>query len=96
MFCPKQFDVVSSVDAVIRSLISVFEVHYSYLQIMASSGKFRKLNVDLPHQKVKNQMPWLLVGILFALIILLSTVYLYFKHRNREPVLQQQQLQHKN
>ena len=43
------------------------------------SRKFRKLDIDLPRQPLYNQRSWLVVGLLFAFVILLMTAYAYFE-----------------
>lgn len=41
--------------------------------------KFHKLDVDLPHQPLVNQRPWLVAGLLLASIILIAIAYAYCK-----------------
>ncbi len=42
------------------------------------SKKIRKLDIDLPRQRLIDQRPWLLAGLLLAFIILLTIAYAYF------------------
>ncbi|WP_276503546.1 hypothetical protein [Terrimonas pollutisoli] len=42
---------------------------------------YRKLSVKLPRQPLINQRPWLIVGLLLALIFLLATAYAYFNYK---------------
>ena len=44
--------------------------------------KFQKLDVDLPRQPLSDQRAWLVAGLLFAVLILLFTVYSYLDYRN--------------
>jgi heme/copper-type cytochrome/quinol oxidase subunit 3 len=48
-----------------------------------SSKKFRKLDIDLPHQRLFDQRPWLAAGLLLAFIILLMSAYAYFNNIKR-------------
>jgi hypothetical protein len=41
--------------------------------------EFRKLDIDLPTQPVKNQFPWLVAGWLLVLAILSLAAYAYFR-----------------
>ncbi|MDQ3683493.1 MAG: hypothetical protein M3352_10560 [Bacteroidota bacterium] len=40
--------------------------------------EFRKLEIDLPTQPVRNQRPWLVAGWLFVITILLIAAAAYF------------------
>ena len=44
--------------------------------------KFKKLNVDLPRQPLSDQQVWLVAGLLFAILILLFTLFTYLDYRN--------------
>ena len=44
-------------------------------------SRFRKLNIDLPRQPTKNQLPWLIAGILMAFIFLVTVVYAFLKDK---------------
>ncbi len=40
--------------------------------------EFRKLDIDLPTQPVRNQLPWLVAGWLFVFAILFLAACAYF------------------
>jgi len=40
--------------------------------------KFRKLDIDLPTEPLRNQRPWLVAGWLFVFAIMLLAVCAYF------------------
>lgn len=44
-----------------------------------TAKKFHKLGIDLPRQRLVNQRPWLVAGLLLASIILMAIAYAYFK-----------------
>jgi hypothetical protein len=41
--------------------------------------KIRKLNINLPQKPIYNQRPWLIAGLLLAVIILMIAIYSYFE-----------------
>jgi hypothetical protein len=41
--------------------------------------EFRKLEIDLPTQSVKSQLPWLVAGWLLVLAIFSLAAYAYFR-----------------
>lgn len=44
--------------------------------------KFQKLDVELPRQPLSDQRAWMIAGWVFALVIILFTVYTYIDYRN--------------
>jgi hypothetical protein len=44
-------------------------------------GKFRKLNIDLPVERITNERPWFIAGLISALAILVFIMYAFFRYK---------------
>jgi len=49
--------------------------------IIMEPGGFRKLKVHLPRQRLVNQRPWWIAGLLLAIAILFFAAWSYFAHK---------------
>jgi hypothetical protein len=56
-----------------------------------ASHRFRKLDINLPRQPVRDQRPWFVAGILLAFIILIVTGYAYVRYNNIASINQAKQ-----
>jgi hypothetical protein len=45
------------------------------------TGKFRKLNIDLPLEPIANDRPWFIAGLLGAFAFLIFVAYAFLKHK---------------
>lgn len=55
------------------------------------SQKFRKLDIDLPRQPLFDQRPWMVAGLILAVVILLMCAYAYFHNVNEQGSAEQQE-----
>jgi hypothetical protein len=53
------------------------------------TGKFKKLEVELPRQPLSDQRRWAIAGLILAFLITLFTLYSYIDYRNDSTSFQQ-------